>query len=172
MLSVPPAAEAPQIALSISPVVNQMISTPEIISATGLPDQTDRQNNKPLFAQPLFKEPFTWTFNADLYLATRFDNQSAYAFSSPFSMIDRLKDSVYGELADSLAKARKQSPPALTGNQSTHSLALQSVIREFQHNFTTEQEDSDLLVGNHFRKQYKLVKKAVDEFHSQLVACD
>jgi hypothetical protein len=103
---------------------------------------------------------------------TKFDNQSAHPSFSASFMADRLKDSVYGELTDSSAKAKMQSSAVLTGSQNIRNLALQSIIEEFQQNFTGEQEDSETLVGKHFRKQNELAQNAVDDFHSYLVACD
>ena len=151
------APEAPPIAFSISPVVGPTISTAEMASATRLLKQLDQQQ---------------WTTDSDAFLATSFNNQSAHSFSGLFPMTDRLEDSVYDELTDSLTKAKKQSSTALTESQSAHSFALQSIVSEFQQDIAVEQEDSELLVIKHFRKQDKLTQKAIDEIHSYLVACD
>ena len=108
-------------------------------------------------------------FYADLNSRTRFDNQ--HPFSSPSSLpSERLKDSVYGEFADSLAVTKKQPSVAVATSQNVHSLALQSLAREYQQYFAVESEDSELLVGKHFRKQDKLAEEAVDEFHADLAA--
>jgi hypothetical protein len=69
-----------------------------------------------------------------------------------------------------LAKAGKQSPPALTGDRIAHSLALQSIVREFRLSIDAGKEDSELLAGKHLRKRDKLAKTAVDDFHLQLIA--
>ena len=45
---------------------------------------------------------------------------------------------------------------------------MQSMAKENQHRVAIEQLDSESLVSKHFRKQDKLVEKAVDAFHSKL----
>ena len=87
-------------------------------------------------------------------------------------MTDRIDDSVYEEPTGSLALAKKLSSAVLTGSQNARDLALQLVATEFQHHVAVDQDDSEPLIGEHFRQQDKLVKKAVDDFHLQLVACD
>ena len=99
-------------------------------------------------------------FNAELAIDDR-----------PFGTeAERLKDSVYEEAADSQTMAKKQSSPAIASSPNIHHLALQSIVGEFQHDFAAEEEDSDLLANNHFRKREKIARKAVDDFHLQMVA--
>jgi hypothetical protein len=124
--------------------------------------QTAQRNSEPLFVQPLLEKPFELAFLAGLYLATRFDNQSAHSFTSQSFMTDLPKDAAYEALTDTFAKARKKSPQVLTESQSTRNLALQSIMQEFQQNYVIDdQEASELLAGKHTRKQDKLTKKAV-----------
>ena len=106
----------------------------------------------------------------DLYMATRFDNQSAHSFSGPSLMNNRLKDVSFDELSESLTQVEKQSLVTAAGSQRARNLALQSLMQEFQQNFESSQEDAELLIGKHFHKQDKLAKKAVDEFHLHLAA--
>jgi hypothetical protein len=87
-------------------------------------------------------------------------------------MPDRLNDSVYEELSDSLARAKRQSSTVLTGSQNAHHVALESLLAEFRRDYAAEVESSKLLAGRHPRKQDQLARQAVDDFHSQLVACD
>jgi hypothetical protein len=164
--AVPLAAGAPD----ALPAISLAISAPEHVATARLPEQIAQQNKEP--AQPPLRESFAWAVNANLYMRTRFENQSAHVFSGPSSITDRLEDSVYGDLTDSLTRAKKQSFVELTEGQSAHSLAVQSIMKEFQHDFTAAQENSELLVGAHFRNQVKLAKKAVDNFHLHLVASD
>jgi hypothetical protein len=58
----------------------------------------------------------------------------------------------------------------LTGSQYARNLALQSIVKEFKHNFSVEQDDSDLLAGKHICKHGKLANKIVDDFHSHFAA--
>ena len=85
-------------------------------------------------------------------------------------MTDRRQESVDEDLADALADAKKHSSAATPGNQNAHRLALQSILMEFKHNDTDDREDPEPLANKHFRKQDKLAKQAVDEFHSHLAA--
>jgi hypothetical protein len=67
-----------------------------------------------------------------------------------------------------LAKAKKQAPPATTGSQIVHNLALRSIATELEHNISGDPEDPERLFVKHSRKQDHLAKKAVDDFHSHL----
>jgi hypothetical protein len=102
-------------------------------------------------------------FDTDAFAAMGFDHQFAHPFSSPSLMTNRLHDSVYGELTNSMVRTKKQSDAVLTGSQNAHSLALQSLVNDFKQNIKIEQDDWEMLVGKHFRKQDKLLEKAVDE---------
>jgi hypothetical protein len=73
--------------------------------------------------------------------------------------IERLKDSVYGELEVAEKQLR-------ISNSSTYSRTLQSPVNEYQQGSVLDQED---FLFTHLRKQDKLAKKAVDEFHAKLV---
>jgi hypothetical protein len=112
----------------------------------------------------LAKERLAGAFYADLNSRTRFDNQHP-----SFLLSERLKDSVYRELADSSAVTKKQPAIALTISPNAHSLAVQSLTSEYQQEFAFEPEDSELLISKHLRKQDKLAQTAVDEFRAELV---
>jgi hypothetical protein len=85
------------------------------------------------------------------------------------SWTDKPKAAIDLDLTDSPLKAKKQSPIALTENQRARQLALHSMLKEYRPMLDAEQEDSELLVGKHLRKQDNLAKKAVDEFLAQLI---
>jgi hypothetical protein len=108
-------------------------------------------------------------FDAGLFLAQRTDNRSAHLLVNPFSITNRLRDAVYGDLTDASARASKRSFAASSLGQSTHRLALQSILREFQYDFAAEEEDADLFLGGQCHERDELAKQAVDDFHLRLV---
>jgi hypothetical protein len=164
------ALEVSWIAPADLPVAGQATSNSEIISAAPLPKQADRQDaGRP---QPLLQKPFGRTIIAEVNAKPRIDNQFAQALSRPSFVIERLHDSIYEELTDFLVRTKKQLFAVASVSQSTHILALQSIAREFQHNYSVDQEDLHLLSGEHSRKQEKLAKKAVDDFHLRLIASE
>ena len=163
----PFAEDALQLASAAIPVYSQTLSLPAIGSATESPQPATQQNDGSLFVQTQFNEPFGWAI-ADAFI-TRLDREFATSFSSPSGITNRLKDLVYVDLADSLTRAKKQSAPAATEN--VRSLALQSILDESQQGLTAEQE-GELLADTHSFKQNKLNRKAVDDFHYRLAACD
>jgi hypothetical protein len=113
-------------------------------------------------------KPLTINFvNTAVY--TDFSLRERTAFFSPYQLTKRLIDSVYEGLTDSLADVKDKPSVALPQNQATHSFALQSLAREYQQNHDANQEDLELLMGMHLRKQDQFAKKAVDEFHADLV---
>jgi hypothetical protein len=158
----------PTNASDVSPQLCQAAAVQQIVSIAQLSEQLEFRGNES--AQRPHLKPGIGAMNAGLYLTSRFNNQTAHVFSSQSPAIDRLKDLDYVELTDSLAKAGKQSPPALSGDRSVHGLALQSIVREFQQNIDAGEEDSELLAGKRLRKRDQLAKTAVDDFHLQLVA--
>jgi autotransporter-associated beta strand protein/ELWxxDGT repeat protein len=165
--SAPRTTDIPRIAASTMSVAIQAISTPEITSTVQFIAQSELQNSESINAGRLSEKLLAGAFYADLNSRTRFDNQQL--FSSPSSLLSaRLKDSVYGELADSLARTKKQPSVAVATSQNAHSLAMRSLVKEYQH-ILTEPEETALLVSKHFRKQDTLPKKAVDKFHAELV---
>jgi len=99
-----------------------------------------------------------WAFHADSFMARRFDNQSAHSFTSRSLMTNRLENSVYEELTDSLARAKKQSSTVLSEGQSaTVSPAID--CEGISANFTAEQEDFDPLAGKHHRNKTNSPKR-------------
>ena len=167
-VSVFSSAEAPQIAPPVMPVVRRTISTSNTVSLAGSLERSEQRTDEPLFTQSLLDELFTWASNADLHFAIRLDSQFAPAFSVGSLMTNRPNDSVEGEIADSLAKAKTKSFAALTGSQDAHSLALQSIVNEFEQTSKANQEDSETLVAGHTHKQQNLADKAVDGFQLRL----
>jgi hypothetical protein len=133
------------------PMMSQAISIPEILKITPLLDHAEQHNIEAILPQPSHPELVASAFYADNSSATR------TIPVNPFLLTKRLKDSVYGELAE------KQLP---ISNPSTHSHALQSLVNEYRYDSVLDQED---FLATHFRKQDKLAKKAVDEFHAELV---
>jgi hypothetical protein len=145
------------------PVVSQSISTPEIASAVRLPEPGKTET---LFTRPLPKEPFAAALYARLYPTTRSDDQAAQAILNSSLLTEGLKDSFYGESAGSLAGTKAQSVLPFAVSRDAHFFAVQSLVKEYHRNFTTEPEESELIVNKHIRKQKELLKKAVDEIHA------
>ena len=85
-------AEAPRIAPSALPGISTTITPTEIASAARLLEQWDRQQG---------------AIETDLYLATRFDNQSTHSFSGPSLTTDRPKDVSDVGLSESLTRGKK-----------------------------------------------------------------
>jgi hypothetical protein len=157
-MSVQTATDASRVAPSVMPVVHQAISASEIVS-TAMPSvQMEQQNNKPPIAASLTKNLY-----ADLNAGAK------TAPFNPFQLTERLKNTVFGDLPDSSADATKRSSIASTTSQITHSLAMQSLLRDYQHNAAMEQLDSDLFVGRHAQEQDMLAKKAQDQIHANLL---
>ena len=114
-LAVPFKTGVPTNASDVSPPLCQAASIQQIVSIAQLSEQLESRGNES--AQRPHRKPGIGAMNAGLNLTSRFNNQSAQVFSSQSPAIDRLKDLVYEELTEPLAKAGKQSPPALTGDR-------------------------------------------------------
>ena len=167
--SVTLAAVVPQIAHRFIRVVDRVTVIPDAVSAAALPAEIGQHNNKDLLSQTSLDSLFGWVFIADLSIASKFDNQSAYALTSQSALTNRLHDSVYDDLTDSLAQAKKNSSMVLQGSQNVRDLALKSMVTEFQHNLVIEEEDPEVLIDKLSSKQDKLAQEALDEFYADLV---
>jgi hypothetical protein len=152
------------------PVISQACAVIEIASTACLREQKEQEHNELIIADPLSRVPLGGAIHVDINLKPRVDDQ--HSFSNPLLLTERIKDLVHGDLADYLAETKRQLPIALTANQYDHRLAIQSFMREYPHDSTFELEDSELFVIKQFLNQDKLAKKAVDDFHLQLVASD
>ena len=165
-----PATEA-RPALSRAPVVNETISTAEFAPSLVLPEPTVQPAETATTVKVMLNSFSLETLYADLSAARGFDRQYLPTFTGQSLATEGTKVSVVDEVSDSLARATKQSI-ATAGGQDAHNLALQSLLGEFPRSVAAEQAESELLAGRHFRKQEKLITKAVDEFHLQFVASD
>jgi hypothetical protein len=164
--SAPLAARAPRIVPSALVIVNQAIATPTAASAPQSPIRKEQQNSEFFIAEPLSLELAKGAYYADHNLTARFDYQ--HSFSNTSFLTEGPKDSVYDELANSLALTKNQPSIALPTSQDVRSFALQSLVREYQQDFAIASEDSELLFNKHSRNQDKLAQKPVDEFHPDL----
>jgi hypothetical protein len=161
--------QASEARVSADPVISDPITNNAVLSSTATTQifnptlimpivtqiaiPTSSQNHPPLFAEPLPVKLLTTVFNTDISFAT---TTGSY---TPLQLTSRLKDSVYGEL---IVSEKRHS---LT-NANAHSHALHSLVNEYQFDSLLDRAD---FVSTHFRMQNTLVKKAVDEFHADLV---
>jgi subtilisin-like proprotein convertase family protein len=139
-------AEAPR---SVSPAISALKT--ESIDNSMM--QTEWQDSEADIVEPHRKEWFTDVLFVDLNLT------KGTSFINPFRLTDRLKDSVHENSTASLTWAKKHPSIVLTESQSARSLALQSLTRDYQHNFEFEQIDPELINSLHSCKQNKLVKE-------------
>jgi hypothetical protein len=161
--------DQPRISAAVS-VASQELPTQAFAPILTIPSHIElpvRKNVEHLFAQPLFDNALAWTFSADAYMEAKLDDQPVKSTSLQTLAADRLEESIFDELADSLARAKNYSNVPSVVDQNARDLALRSFASRFQHGYDSEPEDSDLF-GLRTRKRDKLAKKAVDEIHSLL----
>ncbi len=159
---IPLAADASFVVSSALPIIRQTTSMPETVSAVSPPAHGERQNDKTAIAGSLSLELLADAPFANLSLRSRFDD--LHSISNLFLAAERLKDSVYGEISDSMLPHDQQPSLASTASPSAHSQALQSLAKDYRHAYAIEPEVSALLIDKHFRREEKLVKKAVEDF--------
>ena len=162
-MTAPLAEKSPSDAPSVVSVARQAISMPEIASTAGSSAQMARRNDKADIAEPLSSELLSKAVYADLNSAAR------TTLSSLLQLAKQLKDSVYGESADSFVRTKMQPSLASPTCQCARDLAMQSLVGSFRHNIAIGQLDTELLFGSHFRKQDKLVANLVDGFYADLL---
>ncbi len=163
------AVSVPSIA-NATPMIPQEVPlnfTPEITPLARLTEQMKRDTS--LFVkEPELKEPDLAEHDGTLFMTAIAHNSLAHAFSSPPNLIERLKDSVYGEWIDSLAATKKLPAAPSASSRNTRSLALQSIIEGYGDNIFPD--DSELLASGRSHKQEKPAKKAIDDLHAVSLA--
>ena len=108
--------------------VGQMESTPEIVAAAGLPQETERPKNDSVSNRPPLEKPFARLFNPGLYVAAGIEEGRAPSFSSPAARNDWRDDAADGGSAISKNRssgvtAKFDAPMRLRCNRSPKSLS-------------------------------------------------
>jgi hypothetical protein len=156
-------AATPEFASAATQAINQAISVPEVAPTVPLSQITAQRNDKSLFIPNLLAAHLVDLDFAGLFSATRTIRPKELLTS------ERMKDSLHGALTDCSESVDKQSSAAFVANAKTHSVALQTLISEYQQNSVAEEEDLQQCLATHSHKQNKVNQMVVDEFHANLV---
>ena len=167
-ISVLDTTDAPVIVPAAEPIIYQVISLPKITSTLQISEISKLQTSKLLIACHSLKGAFPSISHSLASLLNTSFNQPAFALSNLSTLAEPLKVSLDGQFTDSLARNKKLLSTALTTNKNALNLAMHSMAKDNRHNEVFEQLDSELFVSEHFRKQDKLVEKAIDAFHTKL----
>jgi hypothetical protein len=158
--------EQPLISTVVS-VAGRDIPTPAIVPPTTTSEQIRQPVQKSVAessAHPLLEKSVAWAFSAGAHLAAKLDRQLVNSIPLPAISADRLQDSIYDELADTLARAKTRASAATADAQIARDLALRAFASQLRQDFDSEPDDSDLF-GLHARKRDKLANRAIDEIH-------
>jgi hypothetical protein len=120
------------------------------------------------FAVPVASSPFAREMLAEAGFAARHLATKAVS-SRSFEMTKRLKDLVYGDTADDLVRTGKRLSFVPIFDQNAHNLAGESLVRVYGRDAVIEPEETESLVSKHFGKRARLLAKAVDAFHADLM---
>jgi hypothetical protein len=158
-------AEAPPVIHTIQPSIPQTASASEIGPTTSPLLQSEHQDNQVDLIEPLPNALLA----SDLFANFNWTTNSSYqiSFSSPSQLNKRLLHSFHRDSTDFSVEGKK---PSITSStiRNAHSLALQSLISDYQRTLTIEPEEADWLVGMLSSKHEQLAKKAVESIRADL----